>query len=50
MLNFLNRHEGSPYLALRLIEEAIKLDGMNPRWHYIQGNIFFTACSYYKKI
>lgn len=39
---FLNRQEGSPYLALRLIEEAILLDGMNPRWHYIQGNIFYS--------
>ena len=37
---FLSRNEGSPYLALRLIEEAIQLDSMNPRWYYIQGNIF----------
>lgn len=47
---FLNRHEGSPYLALRLIEEAILLDGMNPRWHYIQGNIFFQLVAATKNL
>jgi len=47
---FLNRHEGSPYLALRLIEEAIQLDGMNPRWHYIQGNIFLQLVAATKNL
>lgn len=47
---FLNRHEGSPYLALRLIEEAILLDGMNPRWHYIQGNIFLQLIAATKNL
>ncbi|MFS0815582.1 hypothetical protein ABC382_01240 [Lysinibacillus sp. 1P01SD] len=47
---FLNRHEGSPYLALRLIEEAILLDGMNPRWHYIQGNIFLQLIATTKNL
>lgn len=47
---FLNRTEGSPYLALRLIEEAIQLDGMNPRWHYIQGNIFFQLVAASKNL
>ena len=39
----MSRNEGSPYLALRLIEEAIHIDGMNPRWYYIQGNIFTAS-------
>lgn len=47
---FLNRYEGSPYLALRLIEEAILLDGMNPRWHYIQGNIFLQLIAATKNL
>lgn len=47
---FLNRQEGSPYLALRLIEDAILLDGMNPRWHYIQGNIFFQLVAATKNL
>lgn len=47
---FLNRHEGSPYLALRLIEEAILLDGMNPRWHYVQGNIFLQLVATTKNL
>lgn len=47
---FLNRTEGNPYLALRLIEEAIHLDGMNPRWHYIQGNIFFQLVAATKNL
>ncbi|KUF31922.1 MULTISPECIES: hypothetical protein [Lysinibacillus] len=47
---FLNRQEGSPYLALRLIEEAILLDGMNPRWHYIQGNIFLQLVAATKNL
>lgn len=47
---FLNRQEGSPYLALRLIEEAILLDGMNPRWHYIQGNVFFQLVAATKNL
>ncbi len=47
---FLNRSEGSPYLALRLIEEAIQLDNMNPRWYYIQGNIFLQLVAATKNI
>ncbi|MGE7110450.1 tetratricopeptide repeat protein [Lysinibacillus sp. NPDC047702] len=47
---FLNRSEGSPYLALRLIEDAIQLDSMNPRWHYIQGNIFFQLVATTKNL
>ncbi|XRD23830.1 hypothetical protein AABM34_15385 [Lysinibacillus fusiformis] len=47
---FLNRHEGSPYLALRLIEEAIQLDGMNPRWYFIQGNIFLQLVAATKNL
>jgi len=47
---FLNRSEGSPYLALRLIEEAIQLDSMNPRWYYIQGNIFFQLVAATKNL
>ncbi|WP_155591444.1 tetratricopeptide repeat protein [Lysinibacillus cavernae] len=47
---FLNRYEGSPYLALRLIEEAIQLDGMNPRWYYIQGNIFLQLVAATKNL
>lgn len=47
---FLSRNEGSPYLALRLIEEAIQLDGMNPRWYYIQGNIFLQLVATTKNL
>jgi len=47
---FLNHHEGSPYLALRLIEEAIQLDGMNSRWHYIQGNVFLQLVAATKNL
>lgn len=47
---FLNRSEGSPYLALRLIEEAIQLDSMNPRWYYIQGNIFLQLVAATKNL
>jgi len=47
---FINRVEASPYLALRLIEEAIQLDNMNPRWHYIQGNIFFQLVAATKNL
>ncbi|WP_427108061.1 tetratricopeptide repeat protein [Lysinibacillus xylanilyticus] len=47
---FLSRNEGSPYLALRLIEEAIQLDNMNPRWYYIQGNIFLQLVAATKNL
>ncbi|MFJ7666153.1 tetratricopeptide repeat protein [Lysinibacillus sp. NPDC097195] len=47
---FINRIEASPYLALRLIEEAIQLDSMNPRWHYIQGNILFQLVAATKNL
>ncbi|GLC88803.1 hypothetical protein [Lysinibacillus piscis] len=47
---YVQRSEESPYLALRLIEEAIQLDGMNPRWHYIQGNIFFQLVTTTKNL
>ncbi|MCL1696057.1 hypothetical protein [Lysinibacillus sp. BPa_S21] len=47
---FLSRNEGSPYLALRLIEEAIHLDSMNPRWYYIQGNIFLQLVAATKNL
>lgn len=47
---FINRLEASPYLALRLIEEAIELDRMNPRWYYIQGNIFFQLVASTKNL
>jgi tetratricopeptide (TPR) repeat protein len=47
---FINRLEASPYLALRLIEEAIQLDSMNPRWYYIQGNIFFQLVASTKNL
>ncbi|KMY33197.1 hypothetical protein ACZ11_05100 [Lysinibacillus xylanilyticus] len=47
---FLSRSEGSPYLALRLIEEAIQLDNMNPRWYYIQGNIFLQLVAATKNL
>lgn len=47
---FINHMEASPYLALRLIEEAIQLDGMNARWYYIQGNIFFQLVAATKNL
>jgi len=47
---YLNRSEGSPYLALRLIEEATQLDSMNPRWYYIQGNIFLQLVATTKNL
>ncbi|WP_235616220.1 tetratricopeptide repeat protein [Lysinibacillus parviboronicapiens] len=47
---FLNRIEASPYLALRLIEEAIQLDSMNARWYYIQGNIFLQLVASTKNL
>lgn len=47
---FINRIEASPYLALRLIEEAIQLDGMNPRWYFIQGNILLQLVASTKNL
>ncbi|MFF2175566.1 tetratricopeptide repeat protein [Lysinibacillus sp. NPDC058147] len=47
---FLSRNEGSSYLALRLIEEAIQLDSMNPRWYYTQGNIFLQLVAATKNL
>ena len=47
---FINRIEASPYLGLRLIEEAIQLDAMNPRWHFIQGNILLQLVSSTKNL
>ncbi|EON72039.1 hypothetical protein [Lysinibacillus sphaericus] len=47
---FVNRVEASPFLALRLIEEAILLDDMNPRWYFIQGNIFLQLVSTTKNL
>ncbi len=47
---FLSRNEGRPYLALRLIEEAIQLDSINPRWYYIQGNIFLQLVAATKNL
>ncbi|MFJ7735536.1 tetratricopeptide repeat protein [Lysinibacillus sp. NPDC097287] len=47
---FINRIEGSPYLALRLIEEAIQLDGMNPRWYFVQGNILLQLVASTKNL
>ncbi|WP_245622790.1 hypothetical protein [Lysinibacillus contaminans] len=47
---FINRIEASPYLALRLIEEAILLDEMNPRWHFIQGNILLQLVASTKNL
>ena len=47
---FINRIEGSPYLALRLIEEAIQLDGMNPRWLFVQGNILLQLVASKKNL
>ncbi|MNH38842.1 hypothetical protein D3C79_999300 [compost metagenome] len=46
----MNHTEGSPYLALRLIEESIQLDSMNPRWYYIQGNIFLQLVAATKNL
>lgn len=47
---FINRIEASPYLGLRLIEEAIQLDTMNPRWHFIQGNILLQLVATTKNL
>ncbi|MGN4124665.1 hypothetical protein ACMGD3_06545 [Lysinibacillus sphaericus] len=47
---FVNRIEASPFLALRLIEEAILLNDMNPRWYFIQGNIFLQLVSTTKNL
>lgn len=47
---FINRIEGSPYLALRLIEEAIHLDSMNPRWYFVQGNILLQLVASAKNL
>ncbi len=47
---FINRIEASPYLALRLIEEAIHLDSMNARWYYIQGNILLQLVASSKNL
>lgn len=50
LAQFINRIEASPYLGLRLIEEAIQLDGMNPRWHFIQGNILLQLVASTKNL
>ena len=47
---FINRIEASPYLGLRLIEEAIELDAMNPRWYFIQGNILLQLVASTKNL
>lgn len=47
---FINRIEASPYLGLRLIEEAIELDALNPRWYYIQGNILLQLVAATKNL
>lgn len=47
---FINRINRSPYLALRLIEEAIQLDDMNPRWYFIQGNILLQLVASTKNL
>lgn len=47
---FINRIEASPYLALRLIEEAIQLDDMNPRWYFVQGNVLLQLVAATKNL
>ena len=47
---FISRTGGSPYLGLRLIEEAIELDALNPRWYYIQGNILLQLVASTKNL
>lgn len=47
---FINRIEASPYLGLRLIEDAIELDEMNPRWCFIQGNILLQLVASTKNL
>ena len=47
---FISRIGESPYLGLRLIEEAIELDVLNPRWYYIQGNILLQLVASTKNL
>ena len=47
---FINRIGASPYLGLRLIEEAIELDVLNPRWYFIQGNLLLQLVASTKNL